>query len=549
MQQVLNLSGLLLGNAFAEDNGCKRAVVGDHLASQLFEDRGFLAVSAQLALAQRQILTLFDLLAVKLAVAGRIRHLTAADVLCRVQHSKRQLAVLLSFRIDRQHSRNALRDGLGRHDDHLFLLGEMNRLLGSHDDVLVVRQHENDFRRNGIDSVQNIVGGRVHGLSALYDNVRAEVGKQGFETLTGRNGYKAKLLLCRNDHALLGRVCRALDYLGGVLLAHVFDLNGQQRTEFQTLLERLVRLVGVNVYLDDIIILDNNQRIADFVQDRAQTSNIACLVLAGCDELGAVGEGDVLVVDRSEVCGGLGRLCRNSTFLVDAAQRVQHALEDGDKAEAAGVNHACLFKHRILMNGFLKCGVALLDDRCQNLLCSERRLGLTQLDRVLCRNARYGQDGALSGLHNRLVGGVYALAQCKRECAAVGLVGLAQLFRHAAEQQRQDNTRVAARAAQQRGSGRVRRFGEGRLGELFHLSHCGTHRHGHIRAGIAVRYREYVQFVCLFLLFCNGECALDHHGPVQRTVDFLICHLSNSPKSNRAVARNKISVCLQTVTA
>ena len=95
---------------------------------------------------------------------------------------------------------------------------------------------------------------------------------------------------------------------------------------------------------------------------------------------------------------------------MDAAQRVQHALEDGDKAKAAGVNHACLFEHRILMNGFLKCGVALLDDRCQNLLCGERRLGLTQLDRVLCRNARYGQDGALSGLHNRLVGGVYALA-------------------------------------------------------------------------------------------------------------------------------------------
>ena len=305
----------------------------------------------------------------------------------------------------------------------------------------------------------------------------------------------------------------------------------------------------MNVYLDDIIILDNHQRVADLVQNGAQTSDIARLVLAGCDELGAVGEGDVLIVDRSEVCGGLGRLCRNSTFLVDAAQRVQHALEDGDKAEAAGVNHACLFEHWILMNGFLKCGVALLDDRCQNLLCGERRLGLTQLDRVLCRNARYGQDGALSGLHNRLVGGVYALAQRKRECAAVGLVGLAQLFRHAAEQQRQDNTRVAACAAQQRRSGRIRCFGEARLGELFHLSHCGTHRHGHIRAGIAVRYREYVQFVCLFLLFCNGECALDHHGPVQRTVDFLICHLSNSPKSNRAVARNKISVCLQTVTA
>ena len=200
-----------------------------------------------------------------------------------------------------------LRDGLGRYDDHLFLLGEMNRLLGSHDDILVVRQHENDFCRNGIDSVQNVVGGRVHGLATLYHNVCAEVGEQALEALAGSNGYKAKLLLCGDDHALLGRVRRALDDLGGMLLTHVFDFNGQQRTEFQALLERLVRLVGVNVYLDDIIILDNNQRIADLVQDGAQTSDIACLVLAGCDELGAVGEGDVLVVDRSEVCGGLGR--------------------------------------------------------------------------------------------------------------------------------------------------------------------------------------------------------------------------------------------------
>ena len=70
-----------LGNAFAEDNGCKRAVVGDHLARQLLDDRGFLAVGAKLALAQGEILTLLDLLAVELAVAGGVSHLTAADML------------------------------------------------------------------------------------------------------------------------------------------------------------------------------------------------------------------------------------------------------------------------------------------------------------------------------------------------------------------------------------------------------------------------------------------------------------------------------------
>ena len=72
MQQVLNLSGLLLGNAFAEDNGCKCAVVGDHLARQLLDDRGFLAVGAQLALAQGEILALLDLLASSIASASSL---------------------------------------------------------------------------------------------------------------------------------------------------------------------------------------------------------------------------------------------------------------------------------------------------------------------------------------------------------------------------------------------------------------------------------------------------------------------------------------------
>ena len=72
-----------------------------------------------------------------------------------------------------------------------------------------------------------------------------------------------------------------------MLLTHVFDFNGQQRTEFQALLERLVRLVGVNVYLDDIIILDNNQRIADLVQDGAQTER-HCVPLSLRDAMNSV---------------------------------------------------------------------------------------------------------------------------------------------------------------------------------------------------------------------------------------------------------------------
>ena len=182
------------------------------------------------------------------------------------------------------------------------------------------------------------------------------------------------------------------------------------------------------------------------------------------------------------------------------------------------------------MHGLRERSSAVLDDRREHLLGGKRVICLTLLYRFLRRNTRYGQDRTLCRLHDRLVRRIYALAQRKRQIAAVRRLGLAQFFRHAAEQQRQDNARVAARAAQQRRSRRIRRLCKRRLAQLRQLVHRRRHGHRHVRARIAVRHRENVQLVDLFLLFGNGECALGHHGLKQRTVDFRICHLKNSPK-------------------
>ena len=201
----------------------------------------------------------------------------------------------------------------------------MNRLLGRHDDVFVVRQHENDLCRNRIDRADDVIGRGVHGLTALNDGICAEIGEQALEALACCDSNKAVLFLCRHDHALLRRVRRALDDLRGVLLAHILDLYREERAEFQTLLQRLVRLVGVHVHLYDVIILDHNERVADIVQDRTQTADIARLVLAFRDKFGAVCERDVLVADRLEVRRRPGRLL-DRALLMDAAHRIEHSL-------------------------------------------------------------------------------------------------------------------------------------------------------------------------------------------------------------------------------
>ena len=405
----------------------------------------------------------------------------------------------------------------------------MRGLLRRHDDVFIVGQHEHGFRRHRVHRAHDIVGRGVHGLAALHDHVHAQVGEHIFQAVARRDRDKAVLFLRRGDHALGRRVRRTLDHLGGVLLAHILDFDREQRAEFQPFLQRPVRLVGMHMHLNDVVVLHHDQRIPDIAQDRAQAADIAGLVLARGNELGAVGERDLLVRNGGEVRGGLRRRLCGRALLADAAQPVQHALQDGQEAERARVHHARLFQHGVLVYGFRKRLPPAFEHRAKHLLRGQRRIGLTGLDRVLGGYARHSQDRPLGRLHDRLVGGVHALAQRERQRAPVRLLRLAQLFRHAAEQQRQDNARIAARAAQQRGGGRVRGLCQRRLFQFVQLGHGGRHGHGHIGACIAVRHGEHVQLIGALLVFRNGERALDHHGFEKRAVYFLICHMHTLP--------------------
>ena len=100
------------------------------------------------------------------------------------------------------------------------------------------------------------------------------------------------------------RCYRALDDLCGVLLTHVLNLDRQQGTELQALFQCLVGLIGVYMDLYDVIIFDDNERVANLAQQRTHTTNIARLILALCDKLGAVGEGDIFICNCAEIRTG-----------------------------------------------------------------------------------------------------------------------------------------------------------------------------------------------------------------------------------------------------
>ena len=274
----------------------------------------------------------------------------------------------------------------------------------------------------------------------------------------------------------------------------------------------------------DVVILDHDERIADVAQNRAQAADIARLVLALGDELGAVGERDILIRDRAEIRGRVDRRLSGLPLLVDAAQRVQHALPDEQQAEAARVHHARLFQHGVLVHGLIQRRAAALERRLEHRLRGQRRVGLTRLDRVLRRYARHGQDGALSGLHDRFIGGFRCLDEGLGQNGGIDGLLLHDHPAEAPEKLGQNHAGIAPGPPQgAAGNGLAdachirflnRRHGLGRR----------LNRHGHVRSRISVRYRKYVQFIDPFLFAFKSLGSCQKHLRQAASVNCLQIH-------------------------
>ena len=132
-----------------------------------------------------------------------------------------------------------------------------------------------------------------------------------------------------------------------------------------------------------------------------------------------------------------------------------------------------------------------------------------------------GQNGALCGLHNSLVGVLHAGLHGGGKALAGGLLCALEALGDAAEQQRKDDARVAPGAPQQRGGGDVGSLGQRGIFGALQICDCVVERHAHIRAGISVGYGEDVQLVDMVLVDFNGGRSADYHAPECRSVDCL----------------------------
>ena len=110
---------------------------------------------------------------------------------------------------------------------------------------------------------------------------------------------------------------------------------------------------------------------------------------------------------------------------------IQHPLEDDEKALSAGVHHTGLLQHRVLIDGVGQGHLAGGDGLFQH------ELGAVVFGGGLgCGGggqAGDGENGALGGLHDRLVGGPDPLVEGGGKGDTVGGVHLLQTFGYAPE--------------------------------------------------------------------------------------------------------------------
>ena len=110
----------------------------------------------------------------------------------------------------------------------------------------------------------------------------------------------------------------------------------------------------MNVDFESLVVLADDERIADAVEEAAERLNAASALAD--DEHGVEREGDVLFVEHGEI-GLLLCILFGELGALLAAQGAEHTAENQQEALAARVDDAGLFEDGVLVDGIVERGV------------------------------------------------------------------------------------------------------------------------------------------------------------------------------------------------
>ena len=329
---------------------------------------------------------------------------------------------------------------------------------------------------------------------------------------------------------------------------HILDLEVGEVAVLDGLAQDLAGVGGVDMEVDDVIVLDADDAVAVGLGEGAHLCGACTLVLVD-EELGAVAVLDVLdlhqVVGEDALAGVFGgelglvgdSLAAGHDGL--AVEDLAHTLKDDHDALTAGVHDASLLQDGQQVGSVL-----------QSLLTGGHH-DVPQLGHVLFAagssflgsDAGDGQDGAFGGLHDSFVSALDALLQRSHDVGGVSLFLALQSFGEAAEQQAGDDAGVAAGAAQHGGGGGLCGLAHGAaVVHGLQLTDGCTDGHAHVGAGVAVGDGEHVQLVHAGALVVDVVCA-GNNGVAQdltRNHCFLLLISSRYPRAGFVSSGNHV---------
>ena len=204
-----------------------------------------------------------------------------------------------------------------------------------------------------------------------------------------------------------------------------------------------------------------------------------------------------------------------------AVERRAPALEDGEQALSAGIDHARLLEGGEHVRRLGQNGLAAADD----LVKQPRQVVRVLADiarGILGDDADDRQDRALLGLHDGLVGGIRAGAQRLGKLLRVHGLAALDAAGKAAQDLREDDAGVAARALECAARRQIRHAGRAVHVLSGDFLDGGFHRQGHVGARIAVRHGEHVQRVDGFTVLFKQIGSRDDHLFEEQSVDSLL---------------------------
>ena len=502
--------------------------------AELLEEGFGIGVAAdQTAVHQGQILTGVDDVPVKIRITGGIGDHRGMDIAHCLAHGADQ-ALFTLIRIEIQQRADALRDSAGGHDNDFFLR-ETDALLRCHDDVLVIGENKYGGGRGVLYSLENVVCRGVHGLAAGDNVVSAQFAEEVCHPVSGTDGHDAVILFGFGDKVLIllpsegggglhggelpvdgFKIICGLGFPAGLELLglgdHVLNLGKLERAVLLAFIQRIARHVGVDMDLEDLIVIADDQRITDAGEIPAQRVevDIRSALPYHIDSVKSKGDG------LHQVDAGIGEEIRLGiiplSFLAGdhfSAQGSENGAEDHHIALAAGIDHPGFLQNGVLIDGIIESQFTGFDAGDERVL--EAGALVCGSGRGLGGKTGDGENRTFGRFHDSFVGGIDAVGHGACElCGTCGLETLKPL-RDPAEQKGEDDAGISACTAQHCAGNTVGSGGDCVEILLAELDSRIVDGETHVCTGITVRHGEDVQVIDGLDIFMQSRIRAENH--------------------------------------